>query len=334
MKMRSFIFSVTLLFTGAAHAEKLRVYLDWFPNAEFAGMFVAKQKGWYKDASIELETVFNGLDIIPNVLKGDADIGMDSAHDLIKHINRGAKIKAFAAQYQLNPNSIAVPKDSPIRSIRDLKGKKLGIFSPQEYEMYRVMLGNSELTLKDVLFVPIKTFQPEELIEIFKSKKVDAFIAWEFNWTITFALLGYEVKVFPGYQNGFHYYGIVYFAPEKFIQKKTALLARFLSVTRRGWTEVYKNPEFYAAQIVEQVYPKKFYIGGSKDLTLKQQILELRLRKKYFYEGVGPGGMGMMTDFSWKRSLEISKQFGILPEESLLKPEDFYVDTILRKASL
>lgn len=198
----------------------------------------------------------------------------------------------------------------------------------------RVMLGSHGLTLKDVHFVLIKTFNPQEIIEILRNKKVDAIIAWEFNWTITFALLGYEVRVSPGYQNGFHFYGIVYFAKDEFLKRKADLLARFLAATRRGWTEVYTNPEYYAAQIVEKWYPKKFYIKGSKDLTLKQQILELRLRKKYLYEGVGVDGLGLMTNFYWKRSLDIAKNSGILSANSSLKAEDCYVESVLRKAGL
>ncbi len=334
MKIRNIIAVFAFLMGQTAHAEKLRVYFDWFPNVEFSGMLVAEEKGWYKEAGIELDKIFSGLDIIPNVLKGRADIGMDSAHDLIKHVNKGAKIKAFAAQYQLNPNSIIVPKDSPVQSIADLKGKKLGIFSPQENEMYRVMLGSHGLTLNDVTLVPVKTFDPQKIIEIFRSKQIDACIAWEFNWTITFALLGYEVRVFPGYQNGFHFYGIVYFAKDEFLKKKRDLLSRFFSVTRRGWAEVYTKPEHYAEYVVDKWYPKKFYLKNSKDLTLKQQILELRLRKKYLYEGVGEDGMGLMTNFYWKRSLDIAKTFGIVSQDSPLKPEDFYVDFIMQKAAL
>lgn len=303
--------------------------MDWTPNIEFAGMYAALEKNWYQQAGIDLKMVFNGLDIIPGVAQGQADIGMHSAHDLIFHRAGGADIKAFAAQYQLNPNSIAVGHDSGIESIKDLKGKTLGIFSPQEYGMYQIMLNYNGLDLSDVHFKEIKTFKEAELIELLKNKTVDAFIVWEFNWSITFALLGYDVKIFPGYENGFHYYGIVFFAPGKYIRENSDLLKRFLKVTFDGWREVYKRPEYYTKLVVEKYYPKEAYINGSQELTYKQQLLELKLRKRYFFEGVGEKGIGMMSHFKWEKSLQLSKKYDLIPKNSKLIANDLYDNSIM-----
>lgn len=309
--------------------QTLRVYMDWTPNIEFAGMYAALEKGWYKMAGIDLKMIFEGLDIIPKVLKGKADIGMHSAHDLINYVEKGSHLKAFAAQYQLNPNSIVVGKNSGINSVKDLKGKILGIFSPQEYGMFQIMLEYNGLSLSDVKFKNITTFRESDIIAFLKSGKVDAIIAWEFNWTITFSLLGYDVRVFPGYENGFDYYGIVFFAPEDYIQKNSDLLKRFLKVTFDGWREVYRHPEHYARFVVDHYYPKGSYINGSKDLTYRQQLLELKLRKKYFFEGVGEKHIGMMSSFRWDKSLNISKKFGLIPVSSRLKAGDLFDDSIM-----
>ena len=325
-------FPVSVFSNDDSSSEKLqplRVYLDWTPNIEFAGMYAALEKGWYEKVGIDLKMVFEGLDIIPNVLKGKADIGMHSAHDLINYVEKGSTLKAFAAQYQLNPNSIVVGKNSGINSVKDLKGKVLGVFSPQEYGMFQIMLEYNGLSLSDVKFKDIKTFRESEIIDLLKSGTVDAIIAWEFNWTVTFALLGYDVRVFPGYDNGFDYYGIVFFAPEEYIQNNSNLLKRFLKVTFDGWREVYKRPEYYAKFVVDQYYPKESYINGSRDLTYKQQLLELRLRKKYFMEGVGEKYIGMMSAFRWNKSLKISKKFGLIPATSRLKAEDLFDQSIM-----
>src|SRR3989338_1673227 len=156
-----------------ATLKTLRVYVDWTPNIEFTGMYAALEKGWYEKEGIDLKMVFNGLDIIPGVINGQADICMHSAHDLILHVQKGHKLKAFAAQYQLNPNCIVVGQDSDIKSIKDLKGKVLGIFSPQEYGMYQIMLNYNNLSLDDVKFKKIETFKEAELIELLRQKIVD-----------------------------------------------------------------------------------------------------------------------------------------------------------------
>ncbi len=316
---------------SSAHATLLRVYMDWYPNIEFAGLYAAQEKGWYKAAGIDLELVFEGLDIIPNVLKGKADIGMHSGHDIIRHVGAGENIKAFAAQYQLNPNSIVVGQDSGISSVKELKGKTLGVFAPQDRDMYRVMLGYHGLTLDDVKFKEIKTFKEAEIIEILKSKQVDAIIAWEFNWTVTFALLGYQVRVFPGYENGFHFYGTVFFAKPEFIKSQRALLTKFIEVTFKGWKEVYRNPEYAVRQVIEKRYSPERYINGSKELTYQQQLSELKLRRRYFIEGVGEEKMGHMTQFQWNRGLAIAKQYGLIDSKSKLQSKDVFDDSVLRK---
>lgn len=315
--------------TSKSDLQSLRVYMDWVPNIEFAGMYAAIEKGWYEREGIDLTMVFEGLDIIPNVIKGKADIGMHSAHDLINYVEKGNALKAFATKYQFNPNSIVVGKNSGINSIKDLKGKTLGIFSPQEYDMYQIMLEYNGLSMSDVKFKDIKTFRESEIINLLKSGTVDAIIAWEFNWTITFSLLGYDVRVFPGYNNGFDYYGIVFFAPDDYIQKNSDLLKRFLKVTFDGWREVYKHPEYYARLIVDRYYPKDAYINDSKELTYRQQSLELKLRKKYFMEGVGEKYIGMMSDFRWNKSLKLSKKFGLISTTSQLKSKDLFDNTIM-----
>jgi ABC-type nitrate/sulfonate/bicarbonate transport system substrate-binding protein len=172
----------------AAPLEPLRVYMDWTPSVEFAGMYAAIEKGWYRDAGIDLKMVFNGLDIIPNVIAGQADIGMHSGHDLIRWSATSSGLKAFAAQYQLNPNCIVVGKESNIKNLKELKGKTLGIFSKQDYDIYRIMLGFHGLSLSDVKFKEISTFKEIEIIALLRSKAVDAIIAWEFNWTIVCSL--------------------------------------------------------------------------------------------------------------------------------------------------
>lgn len=108
----------------------LRVHLDWITNVEAVGLLLALKHGWYRDAGLDVVPLFKDLLIIDNVLQGYADIGWHSAAEVIKYRSKGAPIKAFAAQYQLNPHVIIVRSDSDIYSVGDLKGKKFGYIAP------------------------------------------------------------------------------------------------------------------------------------------------------------------------------------------------------------
>ncbi len=321
------IVTIFLFIATGSFAMEVRVYLDWFYDAEFAGMFVALDRGWYNEKGIELKLVFKDLKIVERVINGEADIGMHSANEMIKYVAKGHKLKAIAAKYQINPLCIVTRKET--YELSDLKDKVIGVLSPQEYELHAVMLPYAGLDLSDVRFKEINTFDVKELSELLKSKKIDALVAWEFDWTVTFSLLGLETRVFPSYDYGFHYYGIVFFTSEEYLKNNRNVLKDFLEITFRGWREVYKDSDKAAKWVVEQWYPKDKYIQGSKDLTIRQQILEMKLRQKYFFEGVGIDNIGLMSDYNWKKSIEISKNIGILPKTTSLKSKDLYDNSMM-----
>jgi NitT/TauT family transport system substrate-binding protein len=309
--------------------KKIRVHLNWTPSVDFAGLYVADHLGWYAKNGLEVEFVFKGFDIVEQVLQGGAEIGMQSAHNVIQHIDKGASIKTIAAQYQLNPNSIVVPKSSSIKNVSDLKGKTLGYFTDQDFGVFQIILGHNGLKLADLNFKRLETFKESELVEILKSGVVDGIIAWEFNWTVTFSLLGLDVRVFPGHANGLHFYGVVFFSDTETLKTMPKEIALFLETTFAGWREVYRKPEYWSQWIVENAMPPENYILGSKSLTLKQQATELKLRQRYFREGVGMDYIGLMSNFKWNTSLKIAKTYGIISSKSSLKAKDVFDPTIL-----
>lgn len=313
---------------GVGKTTPLRIHLDWFPSIEFAGILTALDKGWYREEGLDVQPQFTGLEITDVIRNGGADIGMHSGHEVIRQIGRGATLKAFAANYQFNPLTLITPRSSPVLELKDFRGRTIGIFSDQEYDVLRVILATAGLSLKDVKFKRLNTFKEIDLIEILKRKEVDGFLAWEFNWPITFTLQGYPVRQFPSHENGFHFYGIVFFAKPHFITEHRKELATFLKVTARGWKEVYRDPSGYTKRIIAKWYPKDRYINGSETLTLKQQLLELKIMKRYLFEGVGEGNFGLMSRFKWERGIQIAKANGLIPDDKRITVDDV-VDTSL-----
>jgi len=327
----TFLMALILCLSHAAKAnQRLRVHLDWIPDAEFAGIFMAIEKGWYKEAGIEIELVPAGLDTMPNLPKGQPDVGIHSGQDIIRAVANGTSIRAIAANYQASPICIVVGQDSGIKTVKDLKGKTVGIFAPQDYDTFRIMLSNNGLTLADVKTKQLNTINEVDLVKMLKNREIDAIPAWEFNWTLTFPLLGYKVRVFPGYNNGFHFYGIVYFVNKDALTKARDLLTRFLKTTIRGWREVFKDVNHAARLIVDKYYPPDRFVAGSKELTFKQQMMQLKLAQRFFFEGVDKRRLGWMTEWKWKRSIDITKKFGVIGPDSQLQAKDVFDDSIIK----
>jgi len=85
--------------------QPLTIRLNWVTNVEFAGILLAKERGWYEEAGIDLtirgwET---GLDPIEEVVAGKSQVGMAGGADIIKVRTKGKKIRAIAVQFQKTP---------------------------------------------------------------------------------------------------------------------------------------------------------------------------------------------------------------------------------------
>ncbi len=305
---------------------QLRVQLDWYPSVEFAGLYVAQEKGWFKDEGIDIHLNFNDLEITDKVLTGQADIGMHSAHEVMRTVDQGRKIKAFAAHYQLNPLTLLANR--AVKSLKDLKGKTVGYFSEQELDVIKIILNHHQITLSQVTLVKLNQFDIPYLTNLLRSGKVNAFLGWEFNFPVSFALSGYVVRQFPGYKNGFHFYGIVYFSKDEFIKTNYKLLRKFLQITKRGWLEFYKSPNQYTKLIVNKYYSRSRYLNDSKAMTLKHQQLQAQLSKRFIMEGIGIENYGNMSKVQWQASLDIAQRFGVIKNSR--EAGNFYSDLVLK----
>ncbi len=323
----TFLFSFDVTMARAAFKAPLRVHLTYYPTVEFAGLFLAYEKGWYREAGIDLKFVSQDLNISESLIADEVDVAMHSGHEVIRQVAKGQDLKAFAAEYQINPLSLAV--DPKVKSLKGLKGKTIGIFTDQEKAFIRVMLAHEGLSLSDVNFKYIPSFKFDDLLDDLRLNLFDALPVWAFNHPVGFALKGYNTRQFQSYLYGFHFYGTVFYAKSKTISSRKLELANFLRVTRRGWQEAYRNPAAAVSVVMKNWYHKDHYIDGSYDLTLKQQLTQMKLAQRYLYEGVGAPHFGEMTRSQWQSGLKIALRDGII-ENKNIKVDDLYTDDVLK----
>ena len=107
--------------------KKLKLVLDWTPNTNHTGLYVAMEKGYYKDAGIELEIVQppeDGAEVL--VASGKADFGISFQDTLAGALSKAdpLPIKAVAAITQHNTSGIMSRKGDGITTPKGLEGKK------------------------------------------------------------------------------------------------------------------------------------------------------------------------------------------------------------------
>jgi hypothetical protein len=103
--------------------------LDWKPNVQFAGLVVALEKGYYRDAGLDvrLRPVDSGMKVVEAVEAGTNWLGCSESGVLLGARARGARIKAVGTMLQGSPFCLMSPKAKGIRKPADLAGRTLGV---------------------------------------------------------------------------------------------------------------------------------------------------------------------------------------------------------------
>lgn len=109
---------------------KVTVMLDWTPNTNHSGMYVAKAKGWYADAGLDVKFLQPGGndDVNQIVANGTATFGVSASEQLVPARQSGLPLVSIAAIIQHNTSSLVALRSSGIKSPADLAGHRYGAY--------------------------------------------------------------------------------------------------------------------------------------------------------------------------------------------------------------
>ncbi|MDP7548909.1 MAG: ABC transporter substrate-binding protein [Alphaproteobacteria bacterium] len=177
--MRQILALLTLLFClgalPAQAAEKLNVMLDWFVNSDHATLIIAQEKGFFAQAGLEVELIApsNPNDPPKLVAAGKADLAISYQPQLHVQVDRGLPLRRIATLVGTPLSALVVLADGPIKTIADLKGRKVG-FSVGGFEdaILGAMLRKAGLKPTDVTLINVNFSLSPSLI----SGQVDAVI--------------------------------------------------------------------------------------------------------------------------------------------------------------
>ncbi len=121
----------------------IRVALDWVPNTNHSGLYVAQAKGWFKEAGLDV-TILPNSSVGPDALvaQGKADLGYSFVPSLLGSRAGGLKIRAVAAVLAHNLDAAVVLANSPYRRPRDLASATtyLGFGAPAEVPVMQELI--------------------------------------------------------------------------------------------------------------------------------------------------------------------------------------------------
>lgn len=216
-----------------AAAERLTVLLDWFVNPDHAPLIVAREKGWFAEAGLEVELIAPADPNDPPKLVAArrADIAVSYQPQLHLQIHEGLPLVRIGTLVATPLNSLVVLADGPVKAIADLKGRKIG-FSVGGFEdaLLTAMLGRHGLKLADVELVNVNFALSPALIAGQVDAVIGAFRNFELN---QMAIVGRPGRAFFPEEEGVPAYDELIFVAHKDGLGRPEL-KRFLEVVERA----------------------------------------------------------------------------------------------------
>lgn len=175
---------LTTVSMPAHAADKITVMLDWFVNPDHGPLFVAKERGEFARRGLEVELIAPADANLPPklVAAGRADLAISYQPQLHLQVAQGLPLTRIGTLVATPLNSLVVLEDSPIRSIADLKGSKVG-FSVGGFEdaLLGAMLARHGLSIDDVELVNVNFSLSPSLMSGQVDAVIGAFRNFELN---------------------------------------------------------------------------------------------------------------------------------------------------------
>ena len=279
----------------AAGMTNVSIALNWIKNVEFAGIWVAQQKGWWRQAGLNVTGRAYDFSNDPDVLvgAGKATFGFQDGASVIIARAQGIPIKAIYASAQQSPFAFITMPTSGIKTVRDFKGKRIGYQAHQKYVL-EAMLNHEGLSLKDVQPVVVQ-FDPVVLL----AGKVDAYLAFSTNEPIELALTkGLKVNQIPASRYGYNFYSDVLFTTDSVIKSNPALVRKVVSVMDRGWRYALAHPQETAKIVVPAL---------DKQDTVEQQVGEMTAFGPLSSSSDAP--VGSMSAAKWAYGIDLLRKY-------------------------
>ena len=250
-------FAVALMAGTANAADKVTLQLKWVAQAQFAGYFVAKEKGFYDEAGLDVEIKPGGPDIAPEqvIAGGGADVIVTWMAAALSAREKGVGLVNIAQPYKKAGMQLVCPKDGPVKTEADFKGKTLGVwFFGNEYPFYAWMnkIGLSTDGGAEGVTVLKQSFDVQPLIQ----KQADCISVMTYNeyWQLIDA--GYkpeDLTVFNYSEMGNDLLEDGLYALEENLKDPAFVdkMVRFVTASMKGWKYAIANPDEAAGIVID-----------------------------------------------------------------------------------
>ena len=268
-----------LLTLNANSLQKTSIQLMWLDQFEFAGFYVAKEKGFYQELGldVEIKKFDANINLTNEVLDGKSDFGLNSS-SLVIDKAQGKEVVILGTIFQSSPLVLLALKDSKLKDFNNFKNKKIMITNNQEnFAPLLSMLKSQDLLYSDLKFIP-HSFNVDDLI----NHKTDLMSAYITNEVFSLKEKGYDSTIFNPKDYGFDFYDDFIFTSKKFVEQNPETVKKFYKATLKGWEYAFNNIDEVSKLVYEKYNPQ--------NKSLKSIIFEANEMKELVFDKSGKIG--------------------------------------------
>ena len=267
-----------------AKLQKVKIQLNWMPEAEHGGYYEALLKGYYEEEGLEVEIISGGpgVKVETETALERVEFGIANADKILAVRDKGMKLQALMSPYKKSPRCLIYHKDLNISSFEDLlKSEVLILNNTKPY--YKWLLSKyPALTNKDT--IPYNK-------AVFMSNKKSVIQGYINSEPLIFNAKGLDVGVLKVSETGFNPYTSVLICSESLKAAQPELVNKIKRASIKGWLSYLQAPE-ETNKYIEKINPSN---KGTLNSSTKA-MLELMSNRE--------GDFGKMSLERWKKLAE------------------------------
>jgi NitT/TauT family transport system substrate-binding protein len=281
--------------------DPVRLQLKWFHQAQFAGFYLAQEKGHYARENLKVTFLEGGpeVDLSGRVMEGRADFAVLSPDDFLLRRSDGAPLKALAAIYRRSAVVFVARADSGIEKPADFLGRTVAARNEGgAREFYIQLLAMMHRLGLNADRVKLTSYDPA--YTDFLAGRVDITPCYSTGGLIRLRKQGLKLNLIRPDDYGIHFYSDILITHERLISEKPDLVRRFLRASLKGWQEAIEDyPQGVQAALK---YAKL------KDPALQTAMMEALLPLVH----TGEDRIGWMRPETWQGMAETLSRQGLI----------------------
>ena len=282
---------------------KVSVALDWFPWAAQAGLWAAKEKGYFADEGLDitLNVPSDPSTVLQTVGSGRNDFGVSYLPDILLARAQDVPVVSVMALVQHPLYALITPQESNVDEPKDLVGKKIGHSGLAFNEIIiDTMLKSQGKSLGEVEPVNVGF----DILPALLGKQVDAIVGYWTYESIAAENQSFPVNILRAEQHGVpDYYELALVTNEEKIAKNPDLVQRFVHAAKRGYEDAIADPQG-AVQLMKRLNPEIDLNVDSKGINLLVPVFKSK-----------NGVFGWQEESTWVAFTKWTKDSGFLSKD-------------------